>query len=195
MEEVVSSGTDTIHGIIVGQVSPVKSSKKQPDVKYFEGHVQISDGVKTMWLVLFEPTLHCKVEEVQKAKHGVALQNCSFKRSRNNDEFEVHVIKKTSILPSPKKFRIDEKLIPMEVTRSAAALGTIEELKDAVEHQRVRVSGKVQSISAVEQMLYSKGYRKAAKQEVVLADDIYCCVQVSVFYGRYIQMKWRKVTD
>ena len=53
VSEVASSGTGTVHGIIVG-VSPVKSSKKRSDVKYFEG--QISDGVKTMRLVSFEPT-------------------------------------------------------------------------------------------------------------------------------------------
>ena len=34
MSEVASSGSGTIHGIIVGQVSPVKASKKQPGVKY-----------------------------------------------------------------------------------------------------------------------------------------------------------------
>ena len=173
VSEVASSGTGTVHGIIVGQVLPVKSSKKRPDVKYFEG--QISDGVKTMRLVSFEPTLRCKVEEAQKAKRGVALQNCFFKRSRDNDDFEVHVNKKTSILPSPKKFRIDEKLIPMEVTCSAAALGTIEELKDAVEHQCVCVSGKVQSISGVEQVLVKATGKQLTKQEVVLADGTAAC--------------------
>ena len=30
VSEVASSGTGTIHGIIVGQVSPIKTSKKQP---------------------------------------------------------------------------------------------------------------------------------------------------------------------
>ena len=70
MSEVASSATGTIHGIIIGQVSPVKSIKKQTYVKYFEG--QISDGVKTMLLASFEPTLSCKVEETQKAKRDVA---------------------------------------------------------------------------------------------------------------------------
>ena len=37
VSEVASSGTGTIHGFIVGHVSPIKSSKKQPDSKYFEG--------------------------------------------------------------------------------------------------------------------------------------------------------------
>ena len=69
---VASSGTGTVYGIIVGQVSPVKTSKKQLDVKFLEG--QISDGVKTIRLVSFEPILRCKVEEEQKAKRGVALQ-------------------------------------------------------------------------------------------------------------------------
>ena len=62
----------------------------------------------------------------------------------------------------------------MEVTRSAA-LGTIEELKDAVEHQYVCVSGKVQSISAVEQVLVKATGKQLTKQEVVLADGTAAC--------------------
>ena len=57
-EEVASSGTGTVHGIIVGQVSPVKTSKNATDVKFFKG--QISDGVKTMRLDSFKP-LHLVV--------------------------------------------------------------------------------------------------------------------------------------
>ena len=76
VSEVALSGSGTI---LIGQVSPVKSSKKRPDIKYFEG--QISDDVKTMQLVSFEPTLRCKVEEAQKTKRSVALQNCSLREA------------------------------------------------------------------------------------------------------------------
>ena len=97
VSEVASFGTGTIHGIIIGQVLPVKASKKRPDVKYSE--VQISDGVKTMRLMSFEPILLSKVKEAQKTKQSMALQNFSFKRSCDYDNFKVHVNKKTSIVP------------------------------------------------------------------------------------------------
>ena len=35
--EVASSRTGAVHGVIVGQLSPVKLSRKRPDGKYFEG--------------------------------------------------------------------------------------------------------------------------------------------------------------
>ena len=40
VSEVASSGTGTVHGVIVGQVSPVKTSKKRPDVKFFDGQIR-----------------------------------------------------------------------------------------------------------------------------------------------------------
>ena len=82
--------------------------------------------------------------------------------------------KKTSILPSPKKFKIDEKLIPVQVTRSAA-LGTIEELKDAVEHHCICVSGKVQSVSAVEYVIVKATGKQLTKRKVVLTDGTAAC--------------------
>jgi len=103
VSQVASSGTGTVHSMVIGEVSPVKSSKKRPEVKYFHG--QISDGIKTMGLVSFDPTLRSKLEEVQKDKGSVALQNCFIKRGRDNDDFEVHVNNKTSIIPSAKKFK------------------------------------------------------------------------------------------
>ena len=32
-----SSGTGTVHGMVVGQVSPIKSSLKREVIKYFDG--------------------------------------------------------------------------------------------------------------------------------------------------------------
>ena len=96
-----SPGTGTVHGVVVGQVSPIKSSTKWNEVKYFDG--QFSDGVKTVRLVSFEHSLHSKIEQAQKAQCSVALQNCAFKRSR--DKCEIHVNKNTSVIPSMKKFK------------------------------------------------------------------------------------------
>lgn len=46
VSDIVSAGAGTIHGVVVGQVSPVITSTKWSDTKYFEG--QISDRVKTV---------------------------------------------------------------------------------------------------------------------------------------------------
>ena len=48
MSDIVASaspGTGTVHGIVVGQVSPVKTSSKRNEVKHLDG--QFSDGVNT----------------------------------------------------------------------------------------------------------------------------------------------------
>ena len=56
-----SAGSGTVHGVLIGEVSPVKTSRRRSDVKYFES--QLSDGKKTVRLVSFEPSLHHKFEE------------------------------------------------------------------------------------------------------------------------------------
>ena len=114
------------------------------------------------------------MEEARKAQHGVALQNCTFKRSHDNDNLKVYVNKKASIVQLPKKFKIDEKLIPVEVA-SLAALKTMEDLKDAVEHQCICVSGKVQSVSAQEQVVVKATGKRLIKREAVLADGTAAC--------------------
>ena len=58
----LSSGT--VHGVLVGEVSPIKTSRKR-NVKNFED--QCSDGKKTVRLVTFEPKLRGQLDEAQKA--------------------------------------------------------------------------------------------------------------------------------
>jgi len=172
VSQVASSGTGTVHCMVIGEVSPVKSSKNRPEVKYFHG--QISDGLKTMRLVSFDPGLRAKLQEAQKDKGSVALQNCFIKRVRDNDNFEVHVNNKTSIIPSPKKFKVDDELIATQAKQSAA-LATVEEIKDVAEHQSVSLSGKVQSISPIEQVLVKATGKQLNKQEIILADGTAAC--------------------
>ena len=90
VSDITSSGAGTVHGVVIGDVSPVKTSSKRSDIKYFEG--QISNGVKTVRLMSFEPNLRPKIEDAQKSKAGVALRNCAIKQSRISDNFEVQQI-------------------------------------------------------------------------------------------------------
>ena len=49
--EVCESQGTTVHGMVVGELSPVKDSRGKAGVRYFEG--QLSDGKKTVqWFLL-----------------------------------------------------------------------------------------------------------------------------------------------
>ena len=98
------SSSGTVHGALVSEASPIKTSRKRNDVKYFEG--QFSDRKKTVSLVSFELKLRGQLDEAQKAQRSLALQNCIVKRNQDNDDFEIHVNNCTSLVQSPKKIQI-----------------------------------------------------------------------------------------
>ena len=88
-----------MEGIFVGPVSPIKTSRNNAKVKYFEG--QLSDGSKTVRFVSFEPKLRSQVEQAKEGLRGAALANCTVKRSREAGELEV--------LISSQRFRIRQR--------------------------------------------------------------------------------------
>ncbi len=77
MEE---SRAATVHGVFVGPVSPVKSSRTKSEVKFFKG--QLSDGKTTVRLVSFEPKLRAEVDKARASGEEVAVTNCSVQKSR-----------------------------------------------------------------------------------------------------------------
>ena len=93
---VTPSSSATVHSVFVGDVSPVKTNRKNTSVKYFEN--QLCDGRKTVHVVSFEPKFRNKIEDAKKGQYRVALKNCCVKRSRltDNDEFEIIAGHKTS---------------------------------------------------------------------------------------------------
>lgn len=144
----------------------MKTSSKWSGVKYFED--RISDGVKTVRLVSFEPN-------AQTSKAGVALRNCAIKRSCVSDNFEVHLNNKNGIVSSPKKFKVLEEEVTMHATCSSV-LGTLEELKDVAEHQRISISGKVVAfLSPVEQIVMKGAGKHLSKRELKVADGTAAC--------------------
>lgn len=163
-----STSTGTFHGLVIGELSPIKTSSKNSAVKYFDG--RFGDEKKTVRLVSFDPKLHTQFEEVKKSGCGVALQNCLVKRKV--DDFELHVNSKSSILSSPKKFKVSDDSCEEEY---CPELQTLEDLKDLAEHQQVTFTGKVLSVSAAEEMA-KKGTRKQLhKQDFVIVDTTASC--------------------
>ena len=166
-----NSSAVTVHGVLVGEVSPVKTSKKGTDVKYFEG--ALSDGKKSVRVVSFDPKLRNQFEEAKKQHCGVALKNCVVKRKLQTDNFEILMNSKSSVVKSPKKFKVEEQDV---VSPShCSELGTLEEIKDLSEHQQVTVSGKIQSVCAPDKITIKSSGKQLLKQEFVIADCTFVC--------------------
>ena len=87
----------TVHAMVLGELSPIKTSSKNIAVKYFNG--RFSDRKKTVRLVSFDPALRNQFEEIRKSGGGLALQNCFVKRKVDN--FELHVNNKSSVINAP----------------------------------------------------------------------------------------------
>ena len=71
ISDLVPSTSTNVEGVFVGDLSPIKTSRKNPNVKYFEG--QLSDGSKTVRFVSFKPKLHSKINEAREDLHGVSV--------------------------------------------------------------------------------------------------------------------------
>ena len=104
VSNLVPSTSANVHGVFVGALSPVKSSRNNTKMKYFEG--QLSDGSKTVRFVSFEPKLRQQIEEAHEKCSSIALRNCAVKRNRQED-LEVLVSSQTKIHSSPKKMAIN----------------------------------------------------------------------------------------
>ena len=173
---VAPSSSATVHDVFVGDVSPVKTSRKNTSVKYFES--QLCDGKKTVRVVSFEPKFRNEIEDAKNGQYGVALKNCCVKMSRltDNDEFEIIAGHKTSILKFPKKFRIEEEAI---TTMSCPNLETLEELKDSAENQKLNIIGEILSNSPPEKPRIKGSGKELQKQDFVIGDCTATCTGVA----------------
>ena len=75
-----SSSSAVVHSVVVGEVSPIKTSRKNGKTKYFQG--KLTNGKKNRQAVSFDPKLHAQFKEVKNLGCSVALQKCYVKRSR-----------------------------------------------------------------------------------------------------------------
>ena len=69
-----------VEGVFVGTLSPIKNSRNNTIVKYFEG--KLSDGYTTVRFISFEPKIRPQIEESLEKSSGITLRNCLVKRSR-----------------------------------------------------------------------------------------------------------------
>ena len=166
----------SMEGAFVGNILPIKTSRNNPRVKYFEG--KISDGAKTVRFVSFEPKLRSQVEEAEENLYGIALTNCAVKRSREAGELEVLVSSQMKISNSPKKFKVDDKTINELSAVKSVEIMPLDKLQDVAEQQHVTVKGKVVTVYPNEKVAIKSSGKILSKHDCEIADStaVYRCV-------------------
>ena len=89
ISEMSTSMFANVHGLVVGDLSPIKCSRKRSDVEYFEG--SLSDGKKVVRMVSFKPKLHNEFQKMRESGESVKVSNCCVQDSKQSDELEVVV--------------------------------------------------------------------------------------------------------
>lgn len=170
VSEVSETKGATVYGVLVGELSPIKDSRGKAGVRYFEG--KLSDGKKTIRMVSFAPNLRGDLEKLRKSDEGVAVVNCIVQKSKMSvgEELEVVAGTRSSIMPSPKKFRVDEDAASSSVS-GVVEIKRLEEVKCLAVNQHISVTGKVVSVEDAE-MIYVKSRNVTLKKEgFVVADN------------------------
>ena len=73
VSNMIEEDSATVHGVVV-ELSPIKSSRNNPGVKFF--NAKISDEKKSARMVSFEPKLWPSLETSQMEGSTVAIVNC-----------------------------------------------------------------------------------------------------------------------
>ena len=170
VSEVCEAKGATVHGMLIGELSPVKESRSTVGVRYFEG--QFSDGKKTVRIVSFEPKLRSDLERLKNSSESVALMNCSVQKSKRpgSDELEIVAGSRSSCMPSPKKFKVDQDAAALRKC-VIAVVGSLEVVKQLAVNQHITVTGKVVSMEGVEQVNVKARNVTLKKEGFVIADD------------------------
>ncbi len=163
VSEMVEGKSVCVHGVPVS-LSPVKKSRKNPEVTYFEG--QISDGKKCARFVSFETGLLAEMEKGKDKELPLALDRSDVKCSKLSGELEVHLNKKSGVALSPRKF--SNVALPREMKTD---LGSIVSL---TMNQPLDVLVKVVKMNDVTMVKKADG-TELTKQDVVIGDRTGCC--------------------
>ena len=130
---------------MVTELSPVKVSRKNSSVRYFDG--KLSDSRKTVQVISFDTSLHTKLESSRIEKSCVSLVNCDVKavsgaRLEKPGKMEIMATNQTKVAVSPRKFEVSEVSeadVPKEVN--------ISEVDGLERGQRVTIVVKVVNVA------------------------------------------------
>ena len=141
VSEIVQCKNATVHGLVVGAISPVRTSKKNSEIKFFES--QLCDGKEVVRVISFNPHLRQDFTKFKELNEEIILADCTVQASKITQNLEILANSKTKISKSPKKFKLDDSLqITTTSTRSDMDV-TVSDLKDLAVNQRINVIAKV----------------------------------------------------
>ena len=137
VSEIEESKDVIVHGIPL-QVSPVKESKSNKGVRYFDA--SISDGKKSRRVVSFDASLQPAIKKAEEEKSVVALMNSTVKKNSLSYKLEVHLNKSSKVVGSTREMNVGQ----VEATSMAAPREVkIADIVDTVVNQAVDVTCKV----------------------------------------------------
>lgn len=113
----------TVHGLVTS-LSPIKASKKNDSVKYFNAN--LTNGKKSIRVVSFSPNIHTQMEKFQMEATPVALSDCQVKEvssqfSKSGENFEIVASNHSTVEISPEK-KFD---LPSDFTKRGTCLSYI----------------------------------------------------------------------
>ena len=162
VSNMIEEDSATVHGVVV-DLSPIKSSRNNPAVKYF--NARISDGKKSARVVSFEPKLRPSLETSQMEGSTVAIVNCRIKPGKFDSALEVTASHHTEVATSPKKFKLDLSL------QGSMKPVPLDELQSLSANQHVCVTGKVTRIGDTTEVTSKNKGKPLLKQDCSLKDS------------------------
>ena len=172
------SGHAAIRGVVTS-LSPVKASRKNADVRYFEG--KLCDGKKSIRLVSFNSRLRADMARAKDAHDTISLTNCQVKpasRYSDGDEaFELVATTHTKVLNSEVKYELGE--IETSVDDAFKCLEDLSIVEGISVNQRVTVLAKVVDVSEPMTVQRRDDSKSLTKQDCIIADSasfrLSCC--------------------
>ena len=168
VSEIEEANDVCVHGI-PQLVSPVKQSKSNKGVRYFEARV--NDGKVARRVVSFDVGLQPAMKKAEEEKSAVALQNSKVKMSSTTHQLEVHLNKRSQVTASPRKFNVVDGFDT--TTREVK----IADIADLAVNQTVEVVYKVLEVKDVQvvKRKQSDAGKELRKQDVVIGDATKSC--------------------
>lgn len=168
VSEVEESNVASVHGVPIN-VSPVKKSRKDGSVQYFEG--EFADDKKAVRMVSFDTSLHRQFKKAEEEKSVLSLSKCKVKPSqRNSGELEIVMSSSSKVEMSPRKYSlIKGKSLPKDVL-----------IKDVVSvpvKQAVSVTVKLTGVEE-KKAVTTKDGKELEMQDVNIADSSGACRMV-----------------
>lgn len=152
-----------IHGIVT-QLSPVKTSQKNPSCRYFD--MKLQDNSKTVRAVSFEPRHRSLLEKYQNSGAAVCL---SGEVKSNGREV---VLNSTTPVDSERNFTVSSQAPPSGEETSTM---NVEELADMSSGQEVAVNIKVVKLGKIENVTSKRRGSELRKMECMVADSTGSC--------------------